>query len=258
MDLRGGSPYVIRALLIRRSEVEKGRLSDVTHREYRSQASFNAAAVTGLGPASPEGACRMKSGLTQARTFMDSAAVRRAIERIAHEIIERNQGVEQVVVIGIRTRGAPLAERIAEAITKIEGQTAPVGYLDISFYRDDIKAAMSQPVVQKTEILFDLNGKSVVLVDDVLFTGRTIRAAMDAIMDLGRPRSIQLAVLVDRGHRELPIRADYVGKNLPTAENEQVVVSLKEFDGTDSVMVGRPAPRRKDARAVTLDFNLDP
>ncbi len=199
----------------------------------------------------------MKPGLTQARVFMDSAAVRRAIERIAHEIIEHNQGVEQVVVIGIRTRGAPLAERIAEAITRIEGQAVPVGYLDISFYRDDIKAAMSQPVVQKTEILFNVNGKAVVLVDDVLYTGRTIRAAMDAIMDLGRPRAIQLAVLVDRGHRELPIRADYVGKNLPTAENEQVVVGLKEFDGTDSVTVGRPAPRRKESLPATLDFNLD-
>jgi pyrimidine operon attenuation protein/uracil phosphoribosyltransferase len=189
---------------------------------------------------------------------MDSAAVRRAIERIAHEIIEHNQGVEPVVVIGIRTRGAPLAERIAEAIARIEGQAVPVGYLDISFYRDDIRAAMSQPVVQKTEILFNVNSKAVVLVDDVLYTGRTIRAAMDAIMDLGRPKSVQLAVLVDRGHRELPIRADYVGKNLPTAENEQVVVSLKELDGADSVTVGRPAPRRKDTHPATLDFNLDP
>lgn len=199
----------------------------------------------------------MKQGLTQTRSFMDGAAIRRAIERIAHEIVERNEGVESVVLIGIRTRGAPLAERIAGAISRIEEQNAPVGYLDISFYRDDVKEGLAQPVVQKTEILFDVNGKVVVLVDDVLYTGRTIRAAMDAIMDLGRPRAVQLAVLIDRGHRELPIRADYVGKNLPTAGNETVAVSLKELDGADSVTVGRAAPRRQAVKGGTLDFDLE-
>jgi pyrimidine operon attenuation protein/uracil phosphoribosyltransferase len=175
---------------------------------------------------------------------MDAAAMRRAIERIAHEILERNDGLNDVVLIGIRTRGAPLAERIASVAERVEGSAPPVGYLDISFYRDD----------QRTEILFDIAGKIVVLVDDVLFTGRTIRAALDALTDLGRPRAIQLAVLVDRGHRELPIRADYVGKNLPTARAEQVVVQLSERDGADGVVVGRLAAGKKSKPQPALEF----
>lgn len=195
--------------------------------------------------------------LSSSRPVMDAAAVRRAIERIAHEILEHNGGVADVVLIGIRTRGAPLADRIASVVERVEGRRVPVGYLDISFYRDDLAGSLSAPVVQKTEILFDVAGKVVVLVDDVLFTGRTIRAALDALVDLGRPRAIQLAVMVDRGHRELPIRADYVGKNLPTARAEEVVMQLSELDGTDSVIVGRPAPRRKARSQPSLEFGLD-
>lgn len=197
-----------------------------------------------------------KAALKGARTVMDSAAIRRAIQRIAHEIVERNGGISDVQLIGIRSRGAPIAERIAEALSGIENRNMQVGYLDISFYRDDLQRATAQPMVQKTEILFDISGKVVVLVDDVLFTGRTIRAALDALMDLGRPHAIQLAVLIDRGHRELPIRADYVGKNLPTAEGEQVVVSVKELDGADSVVVGKAAPAKTVADEATLDFDL--
>lgn len=198
-----------------------------------------------------------KAALTRARTVMDAAAIRRAIERIAHEILERNAGVKDLRLIGIRTRGAPLAERIAGAIERIEETTPPVGYLDISFYRDDLQDSLAQPVVQKTEILFDITNKVIVLVDDVLYTGRTIRAALDALMDLGRPRAIQLAVLVDRGHRELPIRADYVGKNLPTAPGEQVILALREFDGADAVTVGRPSSRKGERADETLDFQLE-
>lgn len=194
--------------------------------------------------------------LTSSRPVMDAAAMRRAIERIAHEILERNGGVNGVVLIGIRTRGAPLADRIAAVIERVEGRAVPVGYLDISFYRDDLAGSLAAPVVQRTEILFDVADKIVVLVDDVLFTGRTIRAALDALIDLGRPQAIQLAALVDRGHRELPIRADYVGKNLPTARSEQVVVQLMEMDGNDSVIVGRLAPRRKKPTEPTLEFGL--
>lgn len=198
-----------------------------------------------------------KSALSRSRTVMDSAAIRRAIERISHEIVERNGGVANVQLIGIRSRGAPIAERIAESLKRIENKTVPVGYLDISFYRDDLQQASAQPMVQKTEILFDISGKVVVLVDDVLYTGRTIRAALDALMDLGRPKAIQLATLIDRGHRELPIRADYVGKNLPTAEGDQVVVSLKESDGADGVTVGRTTPKKKTVDEATLDFDLE-
>lgn len=188
---------------------------------------------------------------------MDAAAMRRAIERIAHEILERNDGLNDVVLIGIRTRGAPLADRIAGVLDRVEGSAPPVGYLDISFYRDDLRGSLAQPVVQRTEILFDITGKIAVLVDDVLFTGRTIRAALDALTDLGRPRAIQLAVLVDRGHRELPIRADYVGKNLPTARGEQVVVQLAEKDGTDGVIVGRLSPGKKSKPQPALEFGLN-
>jgi len=196
----------------------------------------------------------LSAELISSRPVMDAAAMRRAIERIAHEILERNDGLNDVVLIGIRTRGAPLAERIASVAERVEGSAPPVGYLDISFYRDDLRGSLAQPVVQRTEILFDIAGKIVVLVDDVLFTGRTIRAALDALTDLGRPRAIQLAVLVDRGHRELPIRADYVGKNLPTARAEQVVVQLSERDGADGVVVGRLAAGKKSKPQPALEF----
>lgn len=199
----------------------------------------------------------MTAELISSRPVMDAAAMRRAIERIAHEILERNNGLTDVVLIGIRTRGAPLADRIAAVLERVEGSVPPVGYLDISFYRDDLRGSLAQPVVQRTEILFDIAGKIVVLVDDVLFTGRTIRAALDALTDLGRPRAIQLAVLIDRGHRELPIRADYVGKNLPTARAEQVVVQLTEMDNTDGVVVGRLAAGKKAKPQPALEFGLN-
>lgn len=168
---------------------------------------------------------------------MDAAAVHRALTRIAHEIIERNRGVGNVGLVGIRTRGIHLAKRLAKKIKDIEGVEVPSGYLDISFYRDDL-SIHPQPKVSETEINFNLNDKDVVLCDDVLFTGRTIRAAMDALIDYGRPRTIQLAVMIDRGHRELPIRADFVGKNLPTSQKESVKVNLVEEDGQDCVVIG--------------------
>jgi pyrimidine operon attenuation protein/uracil phosphoribosyltransferase len=169
-------------------------------------------------------------------TVMDGDAIQRAITRIAHEILERNKGAGNIALVGIVTRGAALAEVLAERIGEIEGVTLPVGMLDISFYRDDLATRLN-PEVKRTDIPFDVEGRDVVLVDDVLFTGRTIRAAMDAIMDYGRPRSIQLAVLVDRGHRELPIRADYVGKNVPSSGAEQVRVFLGSHDGRDAVEI---------------------
>lgn len=161
----------------------------------------------------------------------------RALTRIAHEILEKNKGAENLVLIGIRKRGVYLAQRLAEKIKNIEGGKLPIGSLDITFYRDDV-GLQFRPQVFSTEIPFDLTGKDIVLVDDVLYTGRTTRAAMDAIMDFGRPASIQLAVMIDRGHRELPIRADYVGKNIPTAGREEVRVKLIEEDNIDEVVVG--------------------
>ncbi|MDD5622846.1 MAG: bifunctional pyr operon transcriptional regulator/uracil phosphoribosyltransferase PyrR [Actinomycetota bacterium] len=158
----------------------------------------------------------------------------RIIKRISHEILERNRGSESLVFIGLQKRGVPLAKRIAENIKNFEGAEIETGKLDITFYRDDIGKNI-KPTAQITDISFDIEGKNVILVDDVLYTGRTVRAALDAIIDFGRPKSIQLVVLVDRGHRELPIRADYVGKNLPTSHNESVEVKLKETDGEDSV-----------------------
>jgi pyrimidine operon attenuation protein / uracil phosphoribosyltransferase len=168
-------------------------------------------------------------------TVMDEATIDRTLTRIAHEILEKHRGTEGLVLVGIRSRGVPLARRLAEKIMKIEGREVPVGILDINLYRDDLTTIADHPILRKTEIPFSVDGAKVVLVDDVLFTGRTIRAAMDGIIDLGRPRQIQLAVLVDRGHRELPIRADYVGKNVSTSLDEMVRVSLKEEDGSDSV-----------------------
>ncbi len=169
--------------------------------------------------------------------ILDAAGIARAITRIAHEIVERNKGVQDVVLVGLRSRGVDLAHRVAAKLDEIEGTKVPVGALDITLYRDDLGKAETQPVVRRTEIPFSVNEKKVVLVDDVLFTGRSCRAAMDALMDLGRPRLLQLAVLVDRGHRELPIRADYVGKNMPTSHQERVQVLLTEEDGADRVMI---------------------
>lgn len=164
--------------------------------------------------------------------------MRRAIVRISHEIIEKNKGVENVVLVGIRTRGVPIAERIASAVERIENAKVPVGMLDITLYRDDLSTLAYNPIVHGTEIDIDLTGKVVILVDDVLYTGRTIRAALDAVIDMGRPKAIQLAVLIDRGHRELPIRADFAGKNVPTSHKEAVNVSLVEEDGIDEVAIG--------------------
>ncbi|HSD48897.1 MAG TPA: bifunctional pyr operon transcriptional regulator/uracil phosphoribosyltransferase PyrR [Actinomycetota bacterium] len=172
-----------------------------------------------------------------AARILEEAEIRRAVTRIAHEILERNHGAAGVVLVGIANRGDDLARRLAAEVERIEGVTPPVGVLDITFYRDDIGMRAEAPEVHETRIDFDITGRTVVLVDDVLFTGRTIRAAMDALVDFGRPTAIQLAVLVDRGHRELPIRADYVGKNVPTRTDEQVRVALKELDGEDAVVV---------------------
>ncbi|MCK4513533.1 bifunctional pyr operon transcriptional regulator/uracil phosphoribosyltransferase PyrR [bacterium] len=168
---------------------------------------------------------------------MSSEDLRRAITRIAHEILERNGGTEGLSVIGIQTRGALLADRLAKKIEEIEGEPVPLGVLDITLYRDDLKTVADQPVVNESRIPFDIQGKVIVLVDDVLFTGRTVRAALDEIIDFGRPRAVQLAVIVDRGHRELPIRADYVGKNVPTADNEIIAVRMIEKDETDEVVI---------------------
>jgi pyrimidine operon attenuation protein/uracil phosphoribosyltransferase len=168
---------------------------------------------------------------------MDASDVRRALVRIAHEIVERNKGIDDLVLVGIRTRGAPLAERVASAIASFEGGDVPSGALDVTLYRDDV-ALRSPRNLETTTVPTDLDGRVVIVVDDVLYTGRTIRAAFDALLDLGRPRAIRLAVLVDRGHRELPIRADFVGKNLPTAAEEVVKVLVEEIDGEDAVLIG--------------------
>ena len=170
--------------------------------------------------------------------LMDTQGINRALVRIAHEIIERNKGVENVVLVGIRTRGVPIAERLAAAIRDIEKVELPVGMLDITLYRDDLSTLAYNPICHGTEIDFDLNGKTVILVDDVLYTGRTIRCALDAVIDMGRPKAIQLAVLIDRGHRELPIRADFAGKNVPTSHKEAINVYLVEQDGMDEVAIG--------------------
>lgn len=172
---------------------------------------------------------------------LDAQGIDRALTRIAHEILEKSQGTEEMALVGIRTRGVSLARRLAEKVLAIERTAPPVGALDITLYRDDLGLLAEQPVVKATEVPFSIKGKTVVLVDDVLFTGRTIRAALDALIDLGRPRMIQLAVLVDRGHRELPIRPDYVGKNLPTSRREEVTVLLRENDGEDRVVIQEPA-----------------
>jgi len=202
---------------------ETGKVAKMNNKTMLSQASGNATA-----------AMRIKA------TLLDAAAIRRSLVRIAHEIIEKNKGVDDVVLIGIRTRGIFLAQRLARFIAEFEGVQLPVGELDITLYRDDRQLKRRQPEVTRTQIPFAVTGKKVVLVDDVLFTGRTIRAAMDAVIDVGRPRLIQLAVLIDRGHRELPIRADYVGKNVPTSRHEVVAVALEEQDGDERGLLMEP------------------
>lgn len=169
-------------------------------------------------------------------TIMDSEAMRRAVTRIAHEILERNEGASDLGIVGIVSRGVPLAQILSRQIAEIEGVRPPVGQLDISFYRDDISRNIA-PVLHATSIPFNIDQHDIVLVDDVLYTGRTVRSALDALMDLGRPRSVQLAVMIDRGHRELPIRADYVGKNVPSSHTEDVRVHLKDVDGDNSVTI---------------------
>lgn len=169
--------------------------------------------------------------------IMDESGIMRAITRISHEIIEKNKGIDDLVFIGIQRRGVPLAKMIANKIKEVEGKEIPVGILDITLYRDDLSMLSEHPVINGTEINFPLVGKKVVLVDDVLYTGRTARAAIDAILDIGRPKMIQLAILVDRGHRELPIRADYVGKNVPTSRSEIVHVKVKEIDHVNAVTI---------------------
>ena len=182
-----------------------------------------------------------KLDLIEKAQIMDEAGIGRVLTRIAHEIVERNKGVQDLMLVGIRTRGVPLSQRLAERIAAIEGKIVPVGILDITLYRDDLSTIAEQPVVHETKLPGNINGKIVVLVDDVLFTGRTTRAALDALVDYGRPRQIQLAILIDRGHRELPIRADYVGKNVPTARREIVSVRLRDIDGEERVLIEEPA-----------------
>ena len=169
--------------------------------------------------------------------LMDEKAIGRAITRISHEIIEGNKGIEDVVLVGIKTRGVPIADRIGKKIQQIEGASVNTGEVDITLYRDDLKKIDVDPVINGSNVQFSIDDKIVILVDDVLYTGRTVRSALDAIIDIGRPKAIQLAVLVDRGHRELPIRADYVGKNVPTSKGEIISVKLSEIDGEDSVTI---------------------
>ena len=177
--------------------------------------------------------------LREKAQVLDDAALDRALTRIAHEILERNGGAKDLAFVGLRTRGVTLAQRLAARLAAIDGTTVPVGTLDITLYRDDLDMR-GAPVVRGTDIPFSIKNKTVVLVDDVLFTGRTIRAALDALIDLGRPNMIQLAILIDRGHRELPIRPDFIGKNLPTSRRESVAVRLREHDGEDRVIIEEP------------------
>ena len=182
------------------------------------------------------------AGRPGAKTLLDGQALARTLSRIAHEIIERNDDLDTLALVGIRTRGVPLAERLAELIEERSGVEPNLGAVDITFHRDDRDALPDQPVVTATELDFELTGSTCVLVDDVLYTGRTIRAAIETLFEQGRPARVQLAVLVDRGHRELPIRPDYIGKNLPTAREERVNVRLEEIDGTDEVTISEPSP----------------
>ncbi len=169
--------------------------------------------------------------------LIDHQGFQRTLTRLAHEILELNKGSETIALVGIRTRGEFLARRLAEKIQEIEHRELQVGFLDITLYRDDLRGKLNQPILKGTDIMFDITGKNIILVDDVLYTGRTIRAALDALIDLGRPATIQLAVLVDRGHRELPIKADFIGKNCPTSPNEEVRVLMQEIDEEDAVVL---------------------
>ncbi len=179
--------------------------------------------------------------------IIDAAGLQRTINRLAHEVVEKYKGAEKIVLVGVRTRGEFLARRVAKKIEEIEGKTIPIGILDITLYRDDLRARLDQPQLKSTEILFDITGKILVLVDDVLFTGRTVRAALNAVMDLGRPANVQLLVLIDRGHRELPIKADYVGKNVPTSPSQEIKVLMREVDSEDAVYLSE-TDEQKEAR----------
>jgi pyrimidine operon attenuation protein/uracil phosphoribosyltransferase len=182
------------------------------------------------------------AALSTDRVILSGADLQRALARIAHEIVERNKGVDTVVLIGIRTRGVPLAKRLQAKLKDLEGTLVPLGELDITMYRDDLAQRNLQRRLGRTQVPVSLSNRHVILVDDVIYTGRSVRAALDAIMDYGRPRTIQLAALIDRGHRELPIRPDYVGKNVPTALDEDVQVRLNETDGVDEVVISRRSP----------------
>jgi len=184
------------------------------------------------------------------KIILDKKKIHRSLARIAHEILEHNGEVESLAVVGILTRGAFLAQRLADLIEELEGVKVPVGLMDISLYRDDVHSKLDQPIIQRTDILFEIKDKNIILVDDVLFTGRTIRAALNHIVDFGRPASIQLAVLVDRGHRELPIKADYVGVNIPTSRADEVVLEIAEKEGVDKVYV---IPGGKDAKKMVAE-----
>lgn len=175
--------------------------------------------------------------MSSSTTVMDQPAISRSLNRIAHEILERNKGTDHLIFVGIRSRGVPLAKRLAEKIEQIEGQAVPVGELDITSYRDDLGSYDAKVTLNENKLPFNVTGEKIILVDDVLFTGRTIRAALDALMDHGRPKNIQLAILIDRGHRELPIKADYIGKNIPTSHLEGIRVRLTEVDGVDDVTI---------------------
>jgi len=190
---------------------------------------------------------KVRGFLLAKKIIMTPEDIRRTLARIAHEIIERNKAIEHLILVGMHTRGVPLAKWLAANIEAFEGVEIPVGALDISLYRDDLSSLNLQPIVKRTDIPTSIDGKSIVLVDDVLYTGRSTRAAMDALIDLGRPESIQLAVLIDRGHRELPIRADYVGKNIPSSRHEEIKVQLMETDGIDEVAI-IPTPEVKEGQ----------
>lgn len=178
----------------------------------------------------------MKNFIEKA-VIMDEAQMDRALKRIAHELLEKNRTLDNAMILGIRTRGVPLSQRLHKAIKEIHNIDIPIGVLDINLYRDDLTALTDQPVIHQTIVPGSVKGKKIILVDDVLYTGRTIRAALDSVIDMGRPELIQLVVLIDRGHRELPIRADYVGKNVPTSSREKIDVQLKEIDGVDKVLI---------------------
>jgi pyrimidine operon attenuation protein/uracil phosphoribosyltransferase len=197
-----------------------------------------------LQPAHPLAGSAAGGFFVSARSLMTDVDLRRAIVRIAHEIVEQNKGSNDLILVGVQTRGVPLAQRLGAAIAGFEGELVPVGALDVGLYRDDLRHLSTQPRLRPSDIPMGVDGKNVVIVDDVLYTGRTIRAALDALTDFGRPQRIQLAVLVDRGHRELPIRPDYVGKNVPTSREESVQVHLIETDGCDEVVLYAPEAHR--------------